>query len=669
MKLPELDGLPVMPPKLDALPITPPLPDGLPVVPQEPDGPYMRVGASGDGSRHPSIMASVINSFVAADPLPKQPDTPDAPYLSARNESGDTGMSPRAVGADSLRGSANGSMLWPDPLPVEPTVPDGLYSVPLEQEGGIGGDLSTSNNASTRTNSGTISSLRPDPWPFIPAPGDDPSPKGLGESGVTPTPHRGGNPNPALPDPKGAVNLPKTGPLGGAIDVPERPYGAPFPSETGVSGKGHRPAETWSYRGLSRAELQSNGPGNGDPLTAPGHTESAVLGIGESDMPTRISPDQRAAQGVMGAWSAQGASPKPGMGDGPVTAPLAIKENWPHARLTSTGPSMSNDTNARQEVVARREAQGDGRLYDQVSSRLQPLVLQPAGLNVGETAALSQATRDLVPVPAALPSNASSQGTPDIPTSITRPVQHDLASPPVSPGAQERFVDQKMWGDLDDMRNTPAPASATGRSSSAQMQPVVVNASPVGALISAKEEVAARVAGQVEGENALASLDGATPLRAAGSASLGAPGAPGAMPPSAGLHVARQVAQALQGSSGQSFEITLSPAELGKVRISLSPGDNGLSVAIFADRPETLDLMRRNAESLAQEFREIGQEAASFSFSSGDSGGDRDQAAWSNGADGRVASVESALSEPVQATSHSQRSGPTIGAAGMDLRF
>jgi len=78
-----------------------------------------------------------------------------------------------------------------------------------------------------------------------------------------------------------------------------------------------------------------------------------------------------------------------------------------------------------------------------------------------------------------------------------------------------------------------------------------------------------------------------------------------------------QVSAAIRSSSDAIFDIHLSPAELGKVRISLTPSDNGILVNVLADRPETLDLLRRHADQLEQDFRELGYENTAFSFGAG----------------------------------------------------
>ncbi|WP_103762667.1 flagellar hook-length control protein FliK [Roseovarius confluentis] len=82
-------------------------------------------------------------------------------------------------------------------------------------------------------------------------------------------------------------------------------------------------------------------------------------------------------------------------------------------------------------------------------------------------------------------------------------------------------------------------------------------------------------------------------------------------------HVSEQLAAGLRRATEQSAEIRLNPAELGRVRINLHTSDTGVIVSVLADRPETLDLLRRNSDILAQEFREIGYGAAEFSFGQG----------------------------------------------------
>jgi flagellar hook-length control protein FliK len=81
--------------------------------------------------------------------------------------------------------------------------------------------------------------------------------------------------------------------------------------------------------------------------------------------------------------------------------------------------------------------------------------------------------------------------------------------------------------------------------------------------------------------------------------------------------VAIQVAEKVAGSVGPEIDLALNPEELGRFRILLKPSETGISVTILADRPETLDLMRRHIDALSQEFRSIGYSTTSFSFGQG----------------------------------------------------
>jgi len=84
------------------------------------------------------------------------------------------------------------------------------------------------------------------------------------------------------------------------------------------------------------------------------------------------------------------------------------------------------------------------------------------------------------------------------------------------------------------------------------------------------------------------------------------------------LHIARQLAEVAQHLPSRPVEITLRPEELGRVRLSVTPSEHGIVVNVLAERPETLDLMRRHIGDLAQEFQVLGYEDITFSFSDAD---------------------------------------------------
>ncbi|WP_175483127.1 flagellar hook-length control protein FliK [Salinihabitans flavidus] len=78
--------------------------------------------------------------------------------------------------------------------------------------------------------------------------------------------------------------------------------------------------------------------------------------------------------------------------------------------------------------------------------------------------------------------------------------------------------------------------------------------------------------------------------------------------------VIRQVMAHSPRVSDGRIEITLSPEELGRVRMAISGIDGAMTVTIQADRSETLDLMRRHQDQLMQEFLDAGYGDVSFDF-------------------------------------------------------
>ena len=118
----------------------------------------------------------------------------------------------------------------------------------------------------------------------------------------------------------------------------------------------------------------------------------------------------------------------------------------------------------------------------------------------------------------------------------------------------------------------------------------------------------------------------AAPFQAALSAAPASGTAGQEIPRQIAVQIARAVESGAGGARG-TVELSLSPEELGRVRLRLHPSEAGLSVTITADRPETLELMRRNIELLAREFQDIGYEDAQFDFAAGGQGPDREDAA------------------------------------------
>lgn len=86
-----------------------------------------------------------------------------------------------------------------------------------------------------------------------------------------------------------------------------------------------------------------------------------------------------------------------------------------------------------------------------------------------------------------------------------------------------------------------------------------------------------------------------------------------------GPAVARQVADSLAALPGAGLrparvEIVLDPPELGRVSIRLDRDGPSATLAVLVDRPETLDLMRRNLDALDAALRQAGHEGLQLSL-------------------------------------------------------
>ena len=117
----------------------------------------------------------------------------------------------------------------------------------------------------------------------------------------------------------------------------------------------------------------------------------------------------------------------------------------------------------------------------------------------------------------------------------------------------------------------------------------------------------------------------ATPLPTVATAPAGTQSqhvSQGSAPQVAGItDIGRQAVQslghAIRHMDGGSVEIALSPEELGHVRLLLRDHTTATpTVTLHADRADTLDLMRRHIDILAQDLRDMGYRDVSFSFGS-----------------------------------------------------
>lgn len=109
------------------------------------------------------------------------------------------------------------------------------------------------------------------------------------------------------------------------------------------------------------------------------------------------------------------------------------------------------------------------------------------------------------------------------------------------------------------------------------------------------------------------------------------------------------------------IEVSLSPEELGRVRLSLQAADGGMVVQIAAERSETLDLIRRNIDLLAQELRDQGYSELSFAFGQGQGGGN--SAPSGGGSDDPGSVAPDLVTDPIAPIARMSV------AAGLDIRI
>ena len=118
-----------------------------------------------------------------------------------------------------------------------------------------------------------------------------------------------------------------------------------------------------------------------------------------------------------------------------------------------------------------------------------------------------------------------------------------------------------------------------------------------------------------------------------------------------------QIAQAIAAADGPQIEVKLSPEELGSVRIVMATREAGMHVTIYADRAETLELLKRDEQSFSADLNSMGFSQSGMSF---------EQEPSDNTREGRDAEIELSAIEtkPVRKPQVWQ-----LGSASMDIRL
>ncbi|MEO3477802.1 flagellar hook-length control protein FliK [Phaeobacter sp. CAU 1743] len=135
--------------------------------------------------------------------------------------------------------------------------------------------------------------------------------------------------------------------------------------------------------------------------------------------------------------------------------------------------------------------------------------------------------------------------------------------------------------------------------------------------------------------------------------------------------IASQMAEAFVAKGDRNVDVSLNPEELGKVKMRVATSENGITMIIQTERPETGDLMRRHINELAEEFRRMGFQDISFEFSSGDSAGGQAQQGLGDGTGagtGHGASTGATDMSATDEVAETQIQNLRMGTTGVDMR-
>ena len=122
--------------------------------------------------------------------------------------------------------------------------------------------------------------------------------------------------------------------------------------------------------------------------------------------------------------------------------------------------------------------------------------------------------------------------------------------------------------------------------------------------------------------------------------------------------IAAQFPTQIAKNSQQVIELRLDPPELGRVAIHITTQDQTVTAQILADRPDTLDLMRRHSDFLTSMLEKAGFSQSSLSFQQGSGQSQKNLAQFQPGR---------AESQPAEPTAHAEPIRHTDGR--LDIRL
>ncbi|PTX57585.1 flagellar hook-length control protein FliK [Litoreibacter ponti] len=272
------------------------------------------------------------------------------------------------------------------------------------------------------------------------------------------------------------------------------------------------------------------------------------------------------------------------------------------------------------------------------------------------TASVSEAvTRDLLPGQLS-PQKVRIEAAQSMPIVPTVPILASAA--PISKASSSHLEGPRLSIAEMSANVTSEPTLAKSHSSDIKPAPITLNfATPARATFADVQKVFSSQLDLVE-----------EPDVAFGASYAGSPTATGFQPsiapqaagPALPQSIGQQISLALEGSKKNDVEIRLEPEELGKIRIILSNRESGMTVAVFAEKAETLELMRRNSDALAEGMTDAGFDGADLQFGHGKTENQDSAEDTAIGPSDRNLSADDKMPP---------RNSPIQDGDGLDLRF
>jgi len=298
-------------------------------------------------------------------------------------------------------------------------------------------------------------------------------------------------------------------------------------------------------------------------------------------------------------------SPEPVLRGEPKAAPLASNPTVLRDEIETAPAQPAADENASNQKQLQTTQSGEARGAKAVETSALP-VTEIKKNHAPET----QIGRHEPRVRQEVLANAKS-----LPAEPQRDVQANAQMQGERVKESKRSVEKEPFTTREVARSDAGIASRQNQPAAQTTQAVAVAGAPAGVASAAMpsiDVVSGEILGGPLGEPLAASVSTTDGAR---NASFERVLAHAAAEPRA---ITRQIADAVVTQRDGTVELRLNPEELGRVSLSMTQVDGAMSVHLNAERPETLELLKRHIALLEAEFGDVGFDTASFSF--GESG-------------------------------------------------